>query len=304
MVGRNILENNKVQNYIFLAPSKSELNLLDINSVEKYIESNKPDIIIHCAGLVGGIQANISNPVKFLTENFDIGKNVLISANKYKVPRVLNLASSCIYPKDMSGHLTEQMILTGPLEPTNEGYALAKISILKLCEYINRENKNLNFKTIIPCNLYGRWDKFSDHNSHMLPAVIKKIHKAKVENIKDVEIWGTGQAKREFMYCSDLVDFIFYALENWTKIPELVNVGLGEDYTINEYYSKVAHVIGYEGEFKHDLTKPEGMKRKVLDISSLRDLNWKAKTDLENGIRNTYSFYLERMKNDISTGNY
>lgn len=294
MVGKNILEHTKASQFIFLTPNSSELNLTNNKDVDDYFEKNQPDIVIHCAGVVGGIQANIKEPVRFLVENLEMGKNVLMASKKLGVKKIVNMASSCMYPKDHNGLLEEEMILTGPLEPTNEGYALAKISITKLGTYINKELGESRIKTLIPCNLYGRWDKFSIHNSHMLPAVIRKIHQAKVNNVSSVEVWGTGEARREFMNAKDLADFTFFTLENWEKVPEMINVGLGFDYSINEYYQTVAKVLGYTGNFHHDVTKPEGMKRKLVSTKKAIALGWVAPTSLEVGIKDAYAFFLEK----------
>jgi GDP-L-fucose synthase len=199
-----------------------------------------------------------------------------------------------MYPKDYDGLLTEELILTGPLEPTNEGYALAKIMIMKLGQYINKETEKNIFKTLVPCNLYGRWDKFSEKNSHMIPAVIRKIDNALKDQASLVEVWGSGNARREFMDAADLADFVFFTLENWDKIPDVINVGLGFDYSINDYYQTVSTILGYKGKFHHNLTKPEGMKRKLVSTKKCDDLGWKGKTSLEAGIIKTYEFYIEK----------
>lgn len=294
MVGKNILEHEKVRDYQFLAPARRELDLLDAKAVDAYFKIHRPEAVIHCAGLVGGIQANMREPVRFLIENLEMGKNVIMSSREYGVVKLINMASSCMYPKNSDDFLKEEDILTGSLEPTNEGYALAKIAVMKLGEYINKETGNLNFKTLIPCNLYGRWDKFGDTNSHMLPAVIKKIHKAVKENESSVEIWGTGTARREFMYAADLADFTYFALTNWEKVPELLNVGVGQDHSIKEYYDIVAQILGYKGKFHYDLTKPEGMKRKVVNVEKSQAIGWQASTSLHDGIKKTFDFYLEK----------
>lgn len=293
MVGRNILEHTSALKYSFLTPGRTDLNLLNSEDVLEYFKVHKPTIVIHCAGLVGGIQANMKEPVRFLVENTDMGRNVLMAANAIGVERFINMASSCMYPKDHENLLEEELILSGPLEPTNEGYALAKIFTMKLGQYMNQENQKIIFKTLVPCNLYGRWDKFSEKNSHMVPAVIRKIHKAIQNNEISVEIWGAGNARREFMYASDLADFVFFALENWEKIPETINVGLGADHSINEYYKVVSDILGYKGKFHHDLTKPEGMKRKLVSTKKADDLGWISATTLEIGIKKTYEFFLD-----------
>jgi len=298
MVGRNIVEFEKSKDYILLTPSSKELNLLDRGSVDEYIKSNKPDIVIHCAGIVGGIQANMANPVKFLVDNTQIGLNIIMSAYELGIKQFINMSSSCMYPREAINPLAEELILKGELEPTNEGYAIAKITSTRLCEYINIENNSFKYKTIIPCNLYGRYDKFDPKDSHMLPAVIKKIHEAKVNNQPTLDIWGDGEARREFMYAEDLADFTYYAIENFEKMPQNINAGLGHDYTINEYYKVISDVIGYDGEFTHDLTKPVGMKQKLIDDTKLHKFAWKHKTALEDGIKKIYDYYLREVLND------
>ena len=298
MVGSNILEHSDIGNFTVLTPTSQELDLLDEKAVYCYLASTKPDMIIHAAGKVGGIQANIKEPAVFLAANIIMGTNLVMSAKKAGIKNFLNIGSSCMYPRNQENSLNEEMILKGELEPTNEGYALAKISIARLCEYIAKEDASFHYKTIIPCNLYGRWDKFNPVHSHMIPAVIKKLHEAKINSLNSVPIWGDGTAKREFMYAGDLADFIIQAIINFDKVPQNLNVGLGFDYTINEYYNIAAKVIGYTEKFTYDLSKPAGMNRKLLDISRLKQFGWEHKTTLEEGIKKTYEFYLEQAKRD------
>ena len=298
MVGRNIVEFEKAKNYILLTPLSKELNLLDRNSVDNYLKNNKPDIVIHCAGRVGGIQANMANPVSFLVENTQMGLNIIMSSYELGISKFINMSSSCMYPRDAKNPLNEELILKGELEPTNEGYAIAKVTSTRLCEYINKENISLEYKTIIPCNLYGKYDKFDPKHSHMLPAVIKKIHEAKENKLDEIDIWGNGEARREFMYAQDLADFVYYALENFDSMPQNINVGLGHDYTINEYYEAIKEVVGFKGKFVHDLSKPVGMKQKLIDDTKLQNFNWKYKTSLKDGIKKTYEYYLNEVIND------
>jgi len=298
MVGRNIVESEKAKNYILLTPSSSELNLLDRLSVDNYIKANDPDIVIHCAGLVGGIQANMAHPVAFLVDNTQMGLNIIMSAYESGIKSFINMSSSCMYPRDAQNPLGEELILKGELEPTNEGYAIAKVASTRLCEYIHREKSEYHYKTIVPCNLYGRYDKFDPKHSHMLPAVIKKIHDAKVNNQTTLDIWGDGEARREFMYAADLADFVYYALEHFESMPQNINTGLGTDYMINEYYKVIAEVIGYKGDFIHDLTKPVGMKQKLIDDTMLQKFGWSYKTSLVDGIQKTYDYYLKEVLND------
>jgi GDP-L-fucose synthase len=298
MVGQNILENKNSANFDILTPSSKELNLLNYDKVYEYINKNAPTFIIHTAGRVGGIQANMAHPVDFLVENLDMGRNIIMAAKNNNVKNLINLSSSCMYPRAAENPLGEELILKGELEPTNEGYALAKIMSTRLCEYISKEDDSYLYKTIIACNLYGRFDKFESKHSHMIPAVVKKIHDAKVNNLDTIDIWGDGTARREFMYTGDLADFIWHAIKNFNKMPQNINVGLGHDFTINEYYQVIANVIGYKGEFSHDLTKPIGMKQKLIDDVKLSEFGWKYKTTLKKGIENIYEFYKKNVINE------
>ncbi len=295
MVGCNIIEHSGAHNHVILSPTSTELNLLDAESVQNYISVNKPDMVIHAAGIVGGIQANMAQPVKFLVDNMQMGLNILMSAKVCGVKKFMNLGSSCMYPRDASNPLSEDLILKGELEPTNEGYAIAKVASTRLCEYINREDKSYLFKTVIPCNLYGKYDKFDSEHSHMIPAVIRKINDAKKQNEKTVEIWGDGLARREFMYAVDFANFVYYAIDHFETMPQNINVGLGHDYTVNEYYQKIAKVVGYEGSFTHDLSRPTGMQQKLIDDTKLKDFGWKCQTTLDQGIQQAYDYFLEEV---------
>jgi nucleoside-diphosphate-sugar epimerase len=298
MVGKNILEYSKKEGYTFLAPSSKELNLLDYNSVDTFIKENKPEFIIHAAGKVGGIQANIAAPVNFLVDNMDMGRNIIMAAKNNSIKNLLNLSSSCMYPRNAENPLSEDLILKGELEPTNEGYAIAKAMTTRLCEYIMKEDLDKNYKTVIPCNLYGKYDKFGPKNSHMIPAVIRKIHEAKELGIAEIDVWGDGLARREFMYAADLANFIFYAIPNFKEMPQNINVGLGKDYSINEYYKSIANIIGFKGSFVHDLTKPIGMKQKLIDDTRLKTFGWSSKTSLQEGLMKTFEFYKKTLNNE------
>lgn len=295
MVGRNILEHPRAKAHAWLSPRRSELNLLDARAVLEYIQQHQPDFIIHAAGHVGGIQANIREPVRFFVDNMDMGRNLLLAARTVGITRLLNLASSCMYPRTAPNPLREDMILAGALEPTNEGYALAKIGVTRLCQYIGREDSRFQYKTLIPCNLYGRWDKFDPSHSHMIPAVIHKLHQAKLLKLATVDIWGDGTARREFMYSGDLADCVLNAIERFDSLPALMNVGPGKDHTIEDYYHTIANIVGYRGKFTHDLSKPTGMKQKLIDASKQRQWGWEPATSLADGIQATYAFYLERV---------
>ncbi len=295
MVGSNVRERLAGSDWNLLAPSHSDLDLLDAEAVHDYLAVHRPDIIIHSAGLVGGIQANIANPVAFLDKNLVIGRNVIMAAYEANIEQLINLASTCVYPRSALNPLSEDMILTGELEPTNEGYAIAKLMALRLCQYVNRERGKACFKTIIPCNLYGRHDKFDPARSHLIPAIIHKVHQAKLNGSKVVDIWGDGTARREFMYAGDLADFLYRALNNFDTLPDLTNVGLGHDFSINDYYAAVAEVVGWTGEFSHDLSKPVGMKQKLASDAKQAAWGWAPKTSLKDGIQKTYDFYLETL---------
>jgi len=292
MVGMN-LKDCIPSDIELLAPSSKELNLLSKANVKAYLSEEKPDLIIHAAGIVGGIRANMSYPVRFLSANTEMGNNLFMQAAELDVPHMLNLGSSCMYPVKAKNPLKEDVLLTNYLEPTNEGYALAKIFAQRLCSYINRERGNTNYKTLIPCNLFGKYDKFDSEWGHMIPAVIKKIHEAKVEQSETVEIWGDGEARREFMLAEDLAKYIWALVKNIDSVPEIMNVGLGFDFSINEYYKTIAEVIGYSGDFVHDLSKPVGMKQKLVDIQRMNEVSELNSTPLADGIEKTYNYYLE-----------
>lgn len=294
MVGKNILEHQDIRSYAILAPSSRELDLLNYATVEHYLKKHAPDLVIHAAGKVGGIQANIKEPVRFLLDNLDMGRNIVWASRQCRVKKLINLGSSCMYPRNAPNPLKEEMVLQGELEPTNEGYALAKIATAKLCEYISREEPQYQYKTLIPCNIYGRWDKFDPLHSHMIPAVIKKIDDARIRGDQQVVIWGDGTARREFMFAGDLADCIVHAVHNFDRIPSLMNVGLGHDHTVDEYYHAIAAVVGYNGDFTHDLSKPVGMKQKLVAIDRLTFSGWRAKTVLKDGLNATYQFYREQ----------
>ncbi|CCN35035.1 NAD-dependent epimerase/dehydratase [Vibrio nigripulchritudo SO65] len=294
MVGKNIIALAEKRNIEVIAPSRQEVDLNSQTSIKEYLSIHRPDAVIHCAGLVGGIQANIAAPYDFCFQNLQIGLNVIQASYDAGVTRLINMGSSCMYPRVAKNPLKEEQILTGELEPTNEGYAVAKVAVAKLAEYISAQY-DVEYKTLVPCNLYGYWDKFDVNKSHMIPAVIRKIDEAVKSNQSIVDIWGDGLARREFMFAEDLADFVLFSLDRFDKLPNTMNVGLGYDYSINDYYEAVAEVVGYTGIFEHDLTKPAGMKQKLVDVTQQNNLGWIPKTDLTQGIRRTYQFYLNEV---------
>ncbi|MDA8791729.1 GDP-L-fucose synthase [Bacteriovoracaceae bacterium] len=296
MVGSNLVETLKNSNNLeLITPSRKELDLQNYAQVEKFIQGTNPDIIIHCAGKVGGIQANMDAPFSFLSENLDMGRNLIMAAFKCQIKSMINLASSCMYPRNLETPLTEDLILTGELEPTNEGYALAKIMALKLCMAINQENSEFNYKTLIPCNLYGKYDKFSAKKSHLIPAVIRKIDEAIKTQVNQVSIWGDGQSRREFMYAEDLCNFILFAINNFQEIPQVMNVGIGDDYSIEDYYRIIGKIMGYNGNYTFDTSKPAGMRRKLVSVEKQENLNWSPKHSLENGVQKTIDYYRQEV---------
>ncbi len=292
MVGRNLTEHEAARRYRLMTPSSRELDLTDFAATKSFVKAARPDIIIHTAGRVGGIQANIADPAGFLVDNMDMGRNIVLAARDAGVPRMINLGSSCMFPRNAPNPLAEDMVLAGELEPTNEGYALAKIMTARLCDYVSRMNERLSYKTLIPCNIFGRYDKFDPAVSHLVPAVIAKVHEAKASEADTVEIWGDGSARREFMYAGDLADLLWKAVSDFDALPQMMNAGVGEDHTINEYYDTVASVIGWRGEFTHDLSKPAGMKQKLVSVEKQIAFGWRPKTSLAEGIEQTYAYFL------------
>ena len=293
MVGRNLAAHPGAAAWQVLAPSSGQLDLRDGAAVRRWLADHRPDAVVHAAGVVGGIHANMAEPVRFLADNTLIGVNIVTACLEAGIPTLINLASSCIYPRELGHGLREDQVLTGALEPTNEGYALAKITAMRLCEYALRENPALNYRTLIPCNLYGPWDKFDPRHSHLVPAIIHKIHEAMLRDQPEVEIWGDGTARREFMFAPDLADAIIRALTDPAALPPVLNIGPGHDHSISDYYRIVAEAVGWDGRFTHDLTRPVGMRQKLLDVGLQSRWGWAPRTSLADGIRATYQFYLQ-----------
>jgi len=274
-----------------LTRTRLELDLMDRAAVRAFFEAERPDYVVDAAARVGGIAANFEKPVEFLIENLTIQNNVIQGAADFGVTKLLFLGSSCIYPKLAPQPLTEDALLTGPLEPTNDAYAIAKIAGIKLCQAYAREYGK-NFMSGMPTNLYGPNDNFDLHTSHVLPALIRKVHEAKRDGAKEVKVWGSGTPRREFLHVDDLADACFFLLENYNS-PEIVNIGCGEDVSIRELAETVCDVIGFEGSLAFDTSKPDGTPRKLMHVGRLLALGWKPHIALKDGIRDAYDWFLK-----------
>ncbi|HEX4086597.1 MAG TPA: GDP-L-fucose synthase [Chthoniobacteraceae bacterium] len=273
-----------------LTRSRAELDLADSPAVRAFFEKERPALVIVAAAKVGGIKANNDFPVEFLLENLKIQNNVIEAAHHTGVEKLLFLGSSCIYPKFAPQPITESALLTGALEPTNEAYALAKIAGIKLCQAFAREYGD-RFISAMPTNLYGPGDNFDLQSSHVLPALMRKVHEAKVSGAPEVVVWGTGAPRREFLHVHDLARACRFLLEHYDS-PEIVNIGVGEDVTIRELAEMICEAAGYQGKLAFDTTKPDGTPRKLLDVSRIHALGWNAAIPLREGIRSTYEWYL------------
>ncbi len=299
MVGASLVKRLKESGYVnlFTPPSK-ELDLRSQKDVEEYFNKHKPEYVFHLAAKVGGILANIETPADFLYHNLIMQSNVIESARKHNVKKLLFLGSSCIYPKNSPQPMKEDYVLTGKLEPTNEGYGISKIAGLKLCEYYNKQYKT-NFISLMPCNLYGYNDHFDAKKSHVVPALILKFHLSKIQNLPFVEIWGTGDVKRELLFVEDLTDAIIYFMlnHNAKDLGPFINIGYGREVTIKELAFMIKEIVNYNGEIRFDTNKPEGMSEKLVDITKSSKLGWKPKTDLKDGLKRTYEWFLENEQN-------
>jgi GDP-L-fucose synthase len=276
----------------WIGQSRSELDLLDRKAVFEYLANEKPDAVIIAAAKVGGIHANDTYPVEFLSENLQIETNLMDASHAAGTPRLLFLGSSCVYPKLAQQPIKEEYLLTGELEKTNEAYALAKISGLKLVQAYRKQYGH-NWISAMPTNMYGPGDNFDLESSHVLPALIRKFHDAKTQGAGSVTLWGTGSPKREFLHSDDLGRACLFLLEKYhDEVP--INVGVGEDVPIKDLAEIIQGIVDFKGEIVWDNTKPDGTPRKLLDVSRIKALGWKAQINLEEGIRSTYSWYLEK----------
>ena len=292
MVGSALMRHAEAHGIPTLTATRGELNLLNQKRVFSYLRDNQPDQVIIAAAKVGGIHANATYPADFLYENLMIATNLIEGSYRAGVKRLLFLGSSCIYPRDAQQPITESALLTSPLEPTNEAYAIAKIAGLKLCQHF-RNQYGVTYHSAMPCNLYGPNDNYHPENSHVIPALIRRFHEAKVNNLPSVEIWGTGKPLREFLHVDDLARACFLLL-GLGNPPDWVNVGAGEDIPIRELASLVAQVIGYRGEIVCDISKPDGTFRKLLSTRLINSLGWERDIYLVEGLYRTYQDFLTK----------
>ncbi|MFH7000362.1 GDP-L-fucose synthase family protein [Flavobacterium sp. FlaQc-57] len=296
MVGSAIWRTLKAKGYNnLIGASSKELDLREQEDVRNFFQKVKPDVIIDAAAKVGGILANNDFPYQFLMENMQIQNNLISEAHNFGVNKFIFLGSSCIYPKLAIQPLKEEYLLTGSLESTNEWYAIAKITGVKLCQAIRKQYKK-DFVSLMPTNLYGIHDNFDLNSSHVLPAMIRKFHEAKENNNASVILWGTGKPMREFLFVDDMAEAVVFALEN--QLPGyLYNVGTGEDLTIKELASAIQKIVGHTGGIIWDESKPDGTPRKLMDVSKMHNIGWKHQVNLEEGIQKTYNWFLENVEN-------
>jgi len=290
MVGSAIVRRLSSEGCEILTADRRSLDLTRQLDTERWLEQAKPDAVFLAAGLVGGIHANNAYPANFIADNLAIALNIIRGAHKFGVKKLLALGSSCIYPKLAPQPMTEEALLTGPLESTNQWYAIAKIAAIKLCEAY-RIQHGADFISVMPTNLYGRGDNYHPKNSHVPAALIRRFHEAKLANATTVTVWGTGKPRREFLCSDDLADACVFLMKHYSDIGFL-NIGAGEDITIGEFAAEIARVVGYTGRIIFDTSRPDGPPRKLLDVSKLRELGWVHKTPLRDGLAQAYADFL------------
>ena len=292
MVGRTLLADPRASAHQIVAPTHRDLDFADEAACRGLMEESRPEVVVHLAAIVGGIQANIDSPVKFLIENVRLAVSVLSAARDAGAHAVFNIASSCMYPRGIDEPMAPNRLLTGAFEPTNEGYALAKVVAWKLGEYLERESPGLTCRTLVPCNLYGPFDDFDPVRAHLVPSTVRKVAEAVEQGRSTVVIWGDGAARREFMFAADLADFIWTHLEDAASLPPTMNIGVGEDHSVLEYYQIAARAAGWRGRFVFDRSRPVGMARKLLDVSAQTALGWAPKVSLDEGVARTLAHFL------------
>lgn len=294
LVGAAVVRELRRRGYTNLVlRTRHELDLMDRGAVHRFFEEEKPEYVIDAAAKVGGIKANMTYPAEFLYENLQIQNNLIWSAKECGVKKFLFLGSSCIYPRNCEQPMKEEYFMEGKPEPTNEGYAYAKIAGMKLCEYVYDEH-GLDFTSCMPTNIYGENDNFNPETSHVIPSLLRRIHEAKVKNTPEVVIWGTGISRREFLHVDDLADAVVWLLENYDQ-KQFLNIGTGEDISIKELAEIIQKLIGYEGNLVFDATKPDGMPKKLLDVSRIHDAGWHHKIGFDEGLKRTYEWYLQNI---------
>ena len=288
------LERKGYTNLIY--KTHSELDLTDSKSVAEFFETEKPEWVIQAAAKVGGILGNNTYPVEFMLENLKIQNNIIENSYKNKVEKLMFLGSSCIYPKNTPQPMKEEYLLSDYLEKTNEGYALAKICGIKLCNYYNREY-GTNYMSVMPCNLYGIGDNYHPQNAHVIPMLIRRFHEAKEQNLPEATVWGTGTPRREFLFADDLAEAVVFLMENKDAkdIGEFINIGSGFDMPISEIVELIKETVGYKGKLVYDKTKPDGTMLKLMDVSKINQLGWKAKTELRVGLKIAYEDFFEKI---------
>lgn len=292
LVGSAILRYLKKNNYTnIITKDRKSLDLSNQKAVNDFFKKEKPQYVFLAAAKVGGIMANQEYPADFIYQNLIINTNVIQACYEYKVKKLIYLGSSCIYPKLAPQPIKEEYLLTSPLEKSNEAYAIAKIAGLKMCQHYNNQYQT-KFIAVMPTNLYGPHDNFNLENSHVFPAMIRKFHEAKVNNKESITLWGSGNPKREFIFVEDLADALVFLMKNYDG-KELLNIGTGKDLSIRELAKKIKEIVGFEGKIIWDKSKPDGTPRKLLDVKRLKRLGWQAKTDLDQGIKLTYQWFLE-----------
>lgn len=294
LVGSAIVRNLKSKGYTnIVGRTHQELELTDQAAVRAFFEEEKPDVVVLAAAKVGGINANNTAPADFAWDNMQVQCNVIKCCHDYKVKKLLFLGSTCIYPKMAAQPIVEDALLTGPLEQTNEAYAIAKISGMQMCKYFKRQYGD-NFISCMPTNLYGPYDNYDLKGSHVLPAMIRKFHEAKMQNAPTVELWGTGSPLREFLYVDDMADACVFLLENYDG-EQHVNIGTGKELTIKELAELVKKTVGFEGEIVWNKTMPDGTPRKLTDVTRLHELGWTHKVELEEGVKLAYEWFKENV---------
>lgn len=296
LVGSAIVRNLKSKGYNnIIGKTHAELDLTNQQAVREYFEQEKPDIVVLAAAKVGGINANNTTPAEFAYENMQIQCNIIKCCHDFKVKKLLFLGSTCIYPKMAEQPIVEDALLSGPLEETNEAYAIAKISGLEMCKFFKRQYGD-DFISCMPTNLYGPYDNYDLHGSHVMPAMIRKFHEAKVQNKPTVELWGSGAPLREFLYSDDMADACVFLLENYSG-EQHVNIGTGKEITIKELAELVKSTVGYQGEIVWNGEMPDGTPRKLTDVTKLHKLGWHHKIELQDGVKLAYQWYVENADN-------